>query len=249
VIQAPVTLPLLLLFLLFVGIFIFILQIRAIAYAYRVIGIAPRYVSLVLLLTLLGSYINLPLYKVPVARVLSPQIIERFGRAYVVPPLIEPGVTIVAINVGGALIPILVSLYLFLRTRERWRMLLAMALVAVVVHNLAQVVPGAGIAVPMFIPPLTAAGVALILAFRQAPAVAYVAGSLGTLIGADVLNLPRVAEVGAPVVAIGGAGTFDGVFLTGILAGLLAAWIAPAPGHRARVESESGSGDAADRAA
>lgn len=207
-----------------------------------------------LLLTLLGSYINLPLYKVPVARVLSPQIIERFGRAYVVPPLIEPGVTIVAINVGGALIPLLVSIYLFLRTREPWRMLLAIAVVAIavvaiVVHSLAQVVPGAGIAVPMLIPPLTAAGVALVLAFRQAPAVAYVAGSLGALIGADVLNLPRVAELGAPVVPIGGAGTFDGVFLTGILAGLLAAWIAPAARHHALVESESGYGGRDDRAA
>jgi len=249
VIQAPIALPLLLLFLLAVGVFIVIVEIRALAYAYRVIGISPRYVSLVLLLTLLGSYINLPLYKVPVPRVLSPQIIERFGRAYVVPPQIEPGVTIVAINVGGALIPILVSIYLFLRTRERWRMLLAIAVVALVVHSLAQVVPGAGIAVPMLIPPLTAAGVALVLAFRQAPAVAYVAGSLGALIGADIWNLPRVAELGAPVVAIGGAGTFDGVFLTGILAGLLAAWIAPAPRQRALVGPEAGYGGRDDRVA
>jgi uncharacterized membrane protein len=71
-----------------------------------------------------------------------------------------------------------VSIYPFLRTRERWRMLLAIVVVAIVVHSLAQVVPGAGIAVPMLIPPLTAAGVALVLAFRQAPAAAYVAGSL-----------------------------------------------------------------------
>lgn len=63
---------------------------------------------------------------------------------------------------------------------------------------------------------------ALILAFRRAPAVAYVSGSMGALIGADLLNLGRVAEMGAPVLSIGGAGTFDGVFLTGILAGLLA---------------------------
>ena len=53
-------------------------------------------------------------------------------------------------------------------------------------------------------------------------AVAYVAGTLGTLTGADVLNLPRVRSLGAPVVSIGGAGTFDGVFLTGLAAVLLA---------------------------
>ena len=80
----------------------------------------------------------------------------------------------------------------------------------------------------MLIPPLAAAGVALLLAGRQAPPLAYVAGSLGALIGADLWNLPRVAELQAPLVSIGGAGTFDGVFLTGILAGLLAAWLAPA---------------------
>jgi uncharacterized membrane protein len=94
--------------------------------------------------------------------------------------------------------------------------------VALMVHALAHVVPGAGIVVPMLAPPLVAAAVALLLAFRRAPPVAYVAGSMGTLIGADLLNLPRVAEIGAPVVSIGGAGTFDGVFLTGIIAGLLA---------------------------
>ena len=81
--------------------------------------------------------------------------------------------------------------------------------------------PGVGIAVPMFIPPLAAAAVSLILAFRQAPPVAYVSGSMGALIGADLLNLPRIAQLGAPIVSIGGAGTFDGVFLTGIIAGLL----------------------------
>ena len=102
------------------------------------------------------------------------------------------------------------------------RMLIATAVVALIVNQLARVVPGAGIVVPMLLPPLLAAGVALILAFRRAPPVAYVAGSMGTLVGADLLNLGRVAEMGAPVVSIGCAGTFDGVFLTGILAGLLA---------------------------
>jgi uncharacterized membrane protein len=101
-------------------------------------------------------------------------------------------------------------------------MLVGTAVVALVMNQLARVVPGVGIAVPMLLPPLLAAAVALILAFRQAPPVAYVAGSMGTLIGADLLNLGRIAEMGAPMLSIGGAGTFDGVFLTGILAGLLA---------------------------
>ena len=51
---------------------------------------------------------------------------------------------------------------------------------------------------------------------------AYIAGGLGTLIGADLTNLDKVRGLGAPVASIGGAGTFDGIFLTGILAVLLA---------------------------
>ena len=62
---------------------------------------------------------------------------------------------------------------------------------------------------------------ALILSWRRAPPLAYIAGSLGTLIGADLLNLDKVQGLGAPVASIGGAGTFDGVFLSGILAVLL----------------------------
>ena len=53
---------------------------------------------------------------------------------------------------------------------------------------------------------------------------AYVGGSLGTLIGADLLNLGVVRGLGAPVASIGGAGTFDGIFLTGVLAVLLASF-------------------------
>lgn len=219
----PIALPfLLVLFLILVAVFIVMVELRVLAYAYRKIGVHPRYMFAVLILSLIGGHINIPLYSVPVHRLAAPQSVTIFGRTYLVPPAIEPGATVVAINVGGALLPILLSVYLFLRLRMYGRMLLGIAIVAFIVHKLAYVVPGVGIAVPMFIPPLVAAGVSLVLAFRRAPPVAYVSGSMGTLIGADVLNLGRVVDLGAPMVSIGGAGTFDGVFLTGIIAGLLA---------------------------
>ncbi len=78
------------------------------------------------------------------------------------------------------------------------------------------------ISVPVFVPPLVAAATAILTARRAAPAVAYIGGSVGTLIGADLLNLGVVQGLGAPVASIGGAGTFDGIFLTGIVAVLLA---------------------------
>jgi len=190
--------PLLLLPLVLLGLLILLVEARVLTYAYRKVGVHPRYAFAVMLLSLLGSQVNIPLYS------------------------IDPGATVVALNVGGALIPILVSLYLLIHTGMYRRMLIGVSVVTAVVHSLAQIVPGVGIAVPMIVPPLVAAGVALPLAFRRAPPLAYVSGSMGTLIGADLLNLGKIARIGAPVVSIGGAGTFDGVFLTGILAGLLA---------------------------
>ena len=219
----PIAFPLLLLlFVILLGLFIFFVEIRVLSYAYRKIGVRPRYVFAVMILTLIGSHVNIPLYSVPVARLVPPHAISIYGRHYIVPGTIEPGASVVAINVGGALIPILVSLYLLVRTGMVVRMLIGTAIVAFIVHQLAEVVPGVGIAVPMLVPPLAAAAVALLLAFRRAPPVAYVSGSMGALIGADILNLGKIADLGAPMVAIGGAGTFDGVFLTGIIAGLIA---------------------------
>ena len=213
-IYAPFTLLLLLLLVALLAVFVVLVEMRVLAYAYRKVGVRPRYAFAVMLLSLLGSHVNIPLYSVPGQRVLRPHEISMFGRTYIVPDAVETGATVVALNVGGALIPILVSIYLVARTRLYGRMAIGVAIVAAVVHSLAQIVPGMGIAVPMFIPPLVAAGVGLRLAFRRAP--------IGTLIGADLLNLDRIAQLGAPIVSIGGAGTFDGVFLTGIIAGLLA---------------------------
>jgi uncharacterized membrane protein len=75
--------------------------------------------------------------------------------------------------------------------------------------------------VPIFWPPVLAAAAALILSRRYAAPLAYVAGSIGVLIGADLTNLDKLQGLGAPVASIGGAGTFDGVFLAGVVAVLL----------------------------
>jgi uncharacterized membrane protein len=219
----PVAVPVLILLLaLLLVVFVVLVELRILSYAYQKIGIRPRYVFVILVLTLIGSHVNIPLYSVPAHRTVAPQTIWRGGRPYAAPRTVRVSSTVVAINVGGALIPALLSAYLFLRMGLQGRMLIGATVVALLVNQLARVVPGVGIVLPVLVPPLLAAGVALVLAFRRAPPVAYVSGTMGTLIGADLLNLGRVAEMGAPMVSIGGAGTFDGVFLTGILAGLLA---------------------------
>jgi uncharacterized membrane protein len=90
------------------------------------------------------------------------------------------------------------------------------AFVAVVVHVLAGPAEGLAIAVPAL-----ARAAALILSAHGAAAIAFVAGALGTLIGADLLNLGPPRDLGAGVPSIGGAGTFDGVFRGWIVGALL----------------------------
>ena len=50
---------------------------------------------------------------------------------------------------------------------------------------------------------------------------AYISGVMGVLIGADLMRLRDVLKMGAPMASIGGAGTFDGIFITGLIAVLL----------------------------
>jgi uncharacterized membrane protein len=132
--------------------------------------------------------------------------------------------TIIAINVGGAVIPTLMSIYLLIKYQLWVKGLVATAIIALVIHWMASPVPGLGIAVPVFVPVIATAIVAVLMSRQHAAPIAYIGGSLGTLIGADLTNLDKVRGLGTPVASIGGAGTFDGVFLTGILAVLLASF-------------------------
>jgi uncharacterized membrane protein len=224
----PLALPF---FLFLVGLFLLIvvlIQIRVLQYAYAKLGLSSGAALLLLLASLIGSYFNIPLAELPEREVRSGQVVEFFGMRYVVPVVADWPRTVIAVNVGGALIPSLLSFYLLLKNRIWSSAAVATLVVAVACYLLAQPVPGIGIAIPSLIPPIIAATIALLVARTNVAAVAYISGSLGTLIGADLLNLSKVQGLGAPVVSIGGAGTFDGVFLTGIIAVLLASFSARA---------------------
>jgi len=201
-----------------------LVQIRVLQYAYTKLGLSSGTALLLLLASLIGSYFNIPLAELPEREVRSGQVVEFFGMRYVVPVVADWPRTVIAVNVGGALIPSLLSVYLLLKNHIWTSAAVATLVVTIACHFLAQPVPGIGIAIPPLIPPIIAATVALLVARTNVAAVAYISGSLGTLIGADLLNLGKVQGLGAPVVSIGGAGTFDGVFLTGIIAVLLASF-------------------------
>ena len=204
------------------GVLIVLIQLRVLRYAYMKLGISSGTAMLLLFGSLVGSYFNIPITLLPGQTVRSGEVIDFFGMEYVVPVVAQWPGTMIAVNVGGAVIPTVMSIYLLARYDLWLRGTVATALVALVIHWWADPVPGVGIAVPVFAPALVTAVVALVLARERAAPLAYVAGSLGTLIGADLTNLDRIPGLGAPVASIGGAGTFDGIFLTGILAVLLA---------------------------
>lgn len=210
-------------FLVLVGLFlILLLVVRLWRYAYIRLGLGPGAAMLLLFGSLIGSYFNIPVAYLPPQPVASGQVIEFFGMHYVVPMVTQWPGTVIAVNVGGAIIPTLVSLYLMIKHGLWGTGVLAIAVVAAICHWLAQPVPGLGIAMPVFVPVLTTAIVALVLSRVYAAPLAYIGGSLGTLIGADLLNFGRIQGLGAPVASIGGAGTFDGIFVIGLLAVLLA---------------------------
>jgi len=198
--------------------------------AFTRLGFTWHQAFLILLFTLIGSMINIPLKKVENPPIAVKMEKGFFGGIYRIPE-ISP-TTIIAVNVGGALIPVVISVYLILRvlTFPEGMTIAISALIAVLVvtfvtYRVARPIPGLGIATPMFVPPLCALICGIVLSWGlpvAAPVIAYIGGTLGTLIGADLLNLRRISELGAPVASIGGAGTFDGVFLTGVIAAFLA---------------------------
>jgi uncharacterized membrane protein len=198
-----------------------LIEIGVLNYAYARMGIPARYVLGVLLLSLLGGAINIPVAELPPEEVVSGGLVDFYGMRYVVPVVHEWPGTVIAINVGGALIPVILSCYLLAKHRFYLRAVLAVSVVALIVHFFAHPVRGIGISVPAFIAPIAAALTAMVFMHQQPAPLAYVAGTMGTLIGADLLNLDKIQGLAAPIASIGGAGTFDGVFLAGILAVLL----------------------------
>jgi len=203
---------------------------RALRNAYLSLDVSPAAAMWLLFGSLVGSYFNIPIAVLPQERLQSDKAIDFFGMQYMVPEVGTQAGTIIAVNIGGAVIPTVMSIYLLV-TRQLWAQgAIATAAVALILHWLANPVPGLGIAVPVFLPALATAVVASLISRVNAAPLAYIAGSMGTLIGADLTNLDKVAGLGAPVASIGGAGTFDGIFLTGILAVLLASLYHPRRG-------------------
>jgi uncharacterized membrane protein len=129
--------------------------------------------------------------------------------------------TSIAINLGGAVIPVLMSIFLFTLV-NMVDVVIGILIMTVIVHKISKPISGSGIAIHVVLPPLLAAAIALMISPQDAPLIAYISGTIGCLIGIDILNLKKLPDLGVPAVSIGGKGTFDAIFMTGIISVLLA---------------------------
>jgi uncharacterized membrane protein len=182
---------------------------------------------------LLGSLVNIPVYRIQREHEQYVDVGAVFGMSGVMPGTrrMRPE-TIIALNVGGGLIPIALAIWQMRFVIEAGgqpltTLLIAAAANIAVCYKVARLVNGMGIMMPGFVAPLAALIVTWLMLpgeaydLYRAP-VAFTAGVLGPLVGADLLHLKDITRISVGMLSIGGAGTFDGIVLSGILAALLA---------------------------
>lgn len=200
-----------------------VVQLGALTLAFDKLGLSPGSAVLLLVASLLGSTVNLPLFRVRAERPPQDFMPPRWRRLLRLPERPFTGWTVIAVNAGGCLVPVAFSFYLLMHNPPPvWQVLVAVAGVTALSRLVSRPLPGIGIGMPPLVAPLTAALIAILLGGEHGPALAYVGGTLGVLIGADLLRLGDIRKIGTPFASIGGAGTFDGIFITGIIAVLLA---------------------------
>lgn len=176
----------------------------------------------------LGSMVNIPITRFEnksQVRNVSPNMFGINRQAF--PNMQQHDSTLLAVNLGGCIVPLMIVFYQIMRLADFGvHYLLGCGVVVVanilICQQTAKPVENMGIAIPALIPAIAAALLAILFVPDQAPAVAFTAGVLGPLIGADLLNLDEIKKMGTPIASIGGAGTFDGIVLSGIVATLLA---------------------------
>jgi len=211
------------LFILALAFLIIFVQIGLISIAFDKLGLSEESAYLLLLCTLVGSLINLPLLSLKADSEVPPGMPMRLmgWPFFKLSPF--TGKILVTVNVGGAVVPVAFSLYLIEHNPlNPLQVVIAVTAVALIAHAISRPIPGAGIGMPTLLAPVAAALFASFLDPQQRAPLAYIGGTLGVLIGADLLRLNDIRKLGVPFAVIGGAGTFDGVYVTGLLAVLLA---------------------------
>jgi uncharacterized membrane protein len=228
----PLALPFFVLLLLlpfFLLAIVALMNVSASVVSGSVLGVSPIVALAAYMLILVGSLVNIPVYEFKSDSVQSSQVIPYMGVRYTLPSW-HGRRTVVALNLGGCVIPALISIY-FALSLPLLQLLVCTVIVSLGVYYFSRPVRSVGVLVPVMVPPLLAVGVSFIAMYlgniqaHELARVAFVAGVFGTIVGADILHIRSIRRLGAEMVSIGGAGTFDGILLTGILATIFAAII------------------------
>jgi uncharacterized membrane protein len=185
----------------------------------------------IVLLMLFGSFVNIPVYRIRRDMVrIAPAEVSVYGEysQRLSSPVWD---TTIAINLGGAIIPVAVSLYMVYQailitgTSLVFSVCAGIILVAAITYVSTRYLPGSGIQVSLLIPGLTALLASLLLfggTGLSAAVTAFVSGIAGTLLGGNIAQIFRIKDLDVPSVSIGGAGTFGAVFICCILPALIA---------------------------
>jgi uncharacterized membrane protein len=192
------------------------------------LGLSPTASLFALLAIFFGSMMNIPVKRIEREEPVEALRFGMFGFERIFPSAVrQRGYTLIAVNVGGCVVPCTIAVFELMRIAGHgpYALLAAVASVGIIsyiCYRIARPVEGVGIAIPALVPALAAAACGLILLPKLAPLVAFTSGVLGTLIGADLMHLRDIQRINLGMASIGGAGTFDGIVLSGLLATLLA---------------------------
>jgi uncharacterized membrane protein len=185
----------------------------------------------IVLLMLLGSFVNIPVYRVRRDMIRMPPSDSSVNGEFLQSSPSPVWDTTIFVNLGGAVIPFAVSVYMVYQailitgTSLLFSVCLGILLVAAITYVSTRSVPGSGIQVSLLIPGLAALLSALLLSGGTglaAAVTAFASGISGTLLGGNIAHLFRIKDLDVPSLSIGGAGTFGAVFICCILPALIA---------------------------
>jgi uncharacterized membrane protein len=200
---------------------------NVLAVALLKLGLPPHIALAGIVAMFVGGAINIPIKRIPREELVSAHPLAVFGLHGLLPRMFMRRETVIAVNVGGCLIPGGLAVYEIVRLSRNGMYVFLPLAVAILVnvaicYFTARPEPQVGIRMRPIFPAVTAAVAASLLLPDHAPAVALVAGVLGPLIGADLLHLRDFVTPATGFASIGGAGSFDGIVFSAILAVYLA---------------------------
>jgi uncharacterized membrane protein len=179
----------------------FLIYVKGVVEAFSKLGFSLIIGSMLFLVTLAGRTVNIPIKELDSQeKMIEQEQVSFFGVTYQISRYISKK-TIIAVNLGGALIPIGISIYQILLLVHVGKpgvivsIIISMFVIAFVTHIFAKPVKGVGIAIPLLIPPVITIIATLLFGRSMHSVVAYVSGTIGALIGVDLLNLNKVVSL------------------------------------------------------